>query len=285
MQIVKFNDAHKFYQQVENYLLNQEATHCLLIGLSKALSTSQSKNTRPYLAIVENKQEITAIAIQIPPRQLLISQSTDLEAVKLLAKDIASDNQSLPGVMASQPEAKTFVQTWQSLTGQSFKLKVAMQVHQLETVQPITKASGDLRLATESDRNLLVNWGKAFAQEALGDNSPESEHQSWFDKHLKNNSLYVWQDQVAVSMAAFGGTTPNGVRVNAVYTPPEYRGKGYATSCVATISQYLLAQGYQYCFLFTDLANPTSNYIYRKIGYVPICELFQFIFIDNNAIA
>ncbi len=76
-------------------------------------------------------------------------------------------------------------------------------------------------------------------------------------------------------MAAFGGATPNGIRVNAVYTPPEYRGKGYATSCVATVSQYLLTQGYQYCFLFTDLANPTSNHIYRQIGYLPIRKLIQ----------
>ncbi|MGL4881983.1 MAG: GNAT family N-acetyltransferase [Waterburya sp.] len=247
--------------------------------LSKALSTSQPEREKsPYLAIVENQQEIAATAIQTPPRPLILSQSTDLEAVKLLARHLASHNQSLPGVMASKPEAIIFARTWQSLTGQSFQLKVALQVHQLgkETVQPITKASGNLRLVTESDRNLLVNWGKAFEQEALGDDSPESEYQSWFDKHLKNKSLYVWQDQVVVSMAAFGGATPNGIRVNAVYTPPEYRGKGYATSCVATVSQYLLTQGYRYCFLFTDLANPTSNHIYHQIGYRPIRELSQF---------
>jgi uncharacterized protein len=264
--------------------LNQEATHCLLLSLSKALSTSQPKKANlPYLAIVENKQGIIATAIQTPPHPLLLSESTNLEAVKLLATDLASDNQSLPGVIASKPEATTFARTWQSLTGQSFKLKVALQVHQLETAtfQPITKASGNLRLATKSDRDLLINWGKAFEQEALGDDSSESEHQSWFDKHLKNNSLCVWQDQVAVSMAAFGGATPNGVRVNAVYTPPEYRGKGYATACVVTVSQYLLDLGYQYCFLFTDLANPTSNHIYRQIGYLPIRELSNFTFIDS----
>ncbi|MGL5939950.1 MAG: GNAT family N-acetyltransferase [Waterburya sp.] len=276
MQIIQFQDSQQFYQRVENYLLNQEATHCLLLFLSKALSTSQPEREKsPYLAIVENQQEIAATAIQTPPRPLILSQSTDLEAVNLLARDLASHNQSLSGVMASKPEAITFARTWQSLTGQSFQLKVALQVHQLgkETVQPITKASGNLRLVTESDRNLLVNWGKAFEQEALGDDSPELEHQSWFNKHLKNKSLYVWQDQVVVSMAAFGGATPNGIRVNAVYTPPEYRGKGYATSCVATVSQYLLTQGYRYCFLFTDLANPTSNHIYHQIGYRPIREL------------
>jgi predicted GNAT family acetyltransferase len=276
MQIIKFQDSQQFYQRVENYLLNHEATHCLLLFLSKAISTSQPKEENlPYLAIVENQQGIATTAIQTPPRPLLLSLSTDLEAVKLLARDLASRNQFLPGVMASKPEAITFASTWQSLTEQSFQLKIALQVHQLEkeTVQPITKASGSLRLATESERDLLINWGKAFEQEALGDNSSESEHQSWFNRHLKNKSLYVWQDQVAVSMAAFGGATPNGIRINAVYAPPEYRGKGYATSCVATVSQYLLTQGYQYCFLFTDLANPTSNHIYHQIGYRPIQEL------------
>ena len=79
-------------------------------------------------------------------------------------------------------------------------------------------------------------------------------------------------------MTAFGGATANGIKVSPVYTPPEYRGKGYATSCVAAVSQHLLNTGYKYCFLFTDVANPTSNHIYQKIGYQPVCEISDYSF-------
>ncbi len=83
-------------------------------------------------------------------------------------------------------------------------------------------------------------------------------------------------------MAACGGTTVNGIRVNAVYTPPKYRGKGYATSCVARMSQKLLNQ-HKYCFLFTNLANPVSNHIYRKIGYIPMENISNYsCFTDLN---
>ena len=60
--------------------------------------------------------------------------------------------------------------------------------------------------------------------------------------------------------------------MNAVYTPPEWRGRGYATAAVATLSSELLGEGYAMCVLYTDLANPTSNRIYRRIGYEAVCD-------------
>ncbi|WP_319421105.1 GNAT family N-acetyltransferase [Pleurocapsa sp. FMAR1] len=279
MDVVRFDNASEYYQRVESYLLEDEATHCLLLGISKALSKSDRDDANlPYLATVENKGLIKTTAIQTPPRKLMLAKSTDNKAVDSIAKDIASPNKSLPGVIAPKSEAIIFARTWQSLTGQAFELAVAMKIHQLEIVQPITSASGNLRLATQSDRNLLIKWGKAFEDEALGDNEPRSDHQLWFNRHLKQKSLFVWQDKVSVSMAAFGGATPNGIRINAVYTPPEYRGKGYATSCVAGVSQQLLNQDYKYCFLFTNLANPISNHIYRQIGYQPVWVIYDYDF-------
>jgi predicted GNAT family acetyltransferase len=63
-----------------------------------------------------------------------------------------------------------------------------------------------------------------------------------------------------------------------VYTPPEYRRRGYASASVAALSQSLLNQGHQFCFLFTDLANPTANHIYQDIGYQPVGDWHQYSF-------
>ena len=53
---------------------------------------------------------------------------------------------------------------------------------------------------------------------------------------------------------------------------PEFRGRGYASNCVAALTQKMLDQGRKFCFLYTDLSNPTSNKIYQQIGYRPVCD-------------
>jgi len=40
----------------------------------------------------------------------------------------------------------------------------------------------------------------------------------------------------------------------------------------------LLDEGRRFCALFTDLANPTSNRIYHKIGYRPVCDFDEYVF-------
>lgn len=135
-----------------------------------------------------------------------------------------------------------------------------------------------MRRAKECDRFLLIGWCKAFIREAIGDDAVKNDEVRLVDRHLSEGSLYLWQDNIPVSMAGFSGATPNGIRINLVYTPPLYRKKGYATSCVAALSQTLLDARCKYCFLFTDLANPTSNHIYQTIGYQPVCEMNNYWF-------
>jgi predicted GNAT family acetyltransferase len=84
-----------------------------------------------------------------------------------------------------------------------------------------------------------------------------------------------------ISMAREAGKTPNGVFVNFVYTPIPLRRKGYATECVAKLSNHLLKAGNKYCFLFTDLSNQTSNNIYQKIGYKPVIDVNHYKFLEK----
>ena len=70
----------------------------------------------------------------------------------------------------------------------------------------------------------------------------------------------------------------NGTVISLVYTPPELRSRGYATSSVYQLTKKLLIGGYKFCSLFTDLANPASNHIYPKIGFVPLGDTLEFDF-------
>ena len=84
--------------------------------------------------------------------------------------------------------------------------------------------------------------------------------------------FWIWEDGEPVSLAGFSGPTPNGIRIGPVYTPEDRRRRGYATRLVAEMSAHQLAAGRRFCFLYTDLANPTSNAVYERIGYRRVCE-------------
>jgi uncharacterized protein len=283
MKVHRYEDASQFYERVKDYLLSQEALHFLLLGISNFLIYNPERygEKPPYLATVETDGNIVAVAMRTPPRKLLLSKIQDFEAVKAIAQDLHLI-QSLPGVTAPMNEAKAFAEVWRSLTGQSYQLIKKLRTFQLEKVEPISQAPGYSRVATETDRELLLRWDEAFSLETSG--SVESDPKRWVEHTLQQSTAFIWQDKVPVSIACRGGITPNGVEINMVYTPPEYRKKGYASACVAALSQTLLNQGYKYCFLFTDLANPTSNHIYQAIGYQPVNDWYDYSFIENNPI-
>ena len=277
MEIQRFNDPKLYYQTIEAYLLQEEAVHCMMLGISKSLMEYPDYyDTVPYLVAIADKDRVVATAIKTPNYKLLLSRCSQSEAIVKIARDLAFDEQYLSGVIASEPEATTFAQAWYSLRAASYRQAFALRIHQLEKVESLIQASGYLRQATASDRTLLTSWIQDFEREALGDNKPQSDSVRWLALKLQQGNIYIWEDNIAVSMVAYGGATPNGIRINAVYTPPEYRQKGYATSCVAAMSQKLLEQGYQYCFLYTDISNPTSNSIYQKIGYQPVCDITDY---------
>lgn len=278
MQLIHFADAQQYLKWVQPYLLQQEAQHCLLLGISERIIHNREHfNHPPYLVAVEEDNILLAVALRTPPQKLVISHAIKPEALTLIAQDLYSQQQALPGVIGSQRDAQTFVKVWQAITGIPYRLGMQQRIYQLERVQPIPKASGYLRQASVSDRDLLIRWCQAFTEEALDKIETQNIERS-IDGYLKNNALYLWQDETPVSVAAFSGSTPNGIRINFVYTPKEYRRQGYASSCVAALSQALLDRGRKYCFLFTDLANPTSNRIYQSIDYQPIGEAVEYWF-------
>src|SRR5581483_4517864 len=120
------------------------------------------------------------------------------------------------------------------------------------------------RSATRADREFLVRWWKDFVDEALGDREELAQSERAVDARLASptSGVVLWSvDDKPVSFAGFAGPTPNGIRIGPVFTPPSLRKHGYASALVAALSQRLLDDGRRFCFLFTNLANPTSNKI------------------------
>jgi uncharacterized protein len=273
VRLHRFNTIDKFWDKTQAYLLQHEAENNVLLGVVYTLLHNPERYPDPpYLAMVESDGDIVATAIRTPPHKLLLSKVSNLEALTLVAQDL--QREPLPGVTGLVPEVETFLQEWQGLTRQSYRRLKEMRIHQLTALQPLIAANGHLRMLTEKDRALLLEWLPAFDAEISLEIMEDIER--IVTNLLKNQNTYLWEDNAPVSLAAgrqFSGTAS---RINLVYTPPEYRRKGYATACVAALSQKLLDEGCERCFLLTDLANPTSNHIYREIGYVPVCDWHEY---------
>ena len=148
------------------------------------------------------------------------------------------------------------------------------RLYELEHVTSAVTTPGSLRLAGPADRETMIEWARAFVAEL--DLVPETSD-AVVDRRIARGQFWVWDDDGAVSMASASLPAAGVTRVQNVYTPPELRGAGYATACVEHMSRGLLAAGLR-CVLYTDLGNPTSNAIYRRIGYEAVAEILGYQF-------
>lgn len=133
MKLHHFDNAQQYYERVKYYLLQHEADHSLILGITDNIIRSPERFTQqPYLVAVED-ETILAVALRIPPRKLILSRAVNTEAIRAIAQHLYSHSQILPGVIAPATVAKTFAQMWQALTGQSLKIGMRERIYQLET--------------------------------------------------------------------------------------------------------------------------------------------------------
>jgi predicted GNAT family acetyltransferase len=280
MQLHRRNDADEFAGEVGPFLLAREAEHNLLLGILGGIREEGGPyaDVEPYLAFVrDDAGRVALVAVRTPPHNVVLSTAATTALVDPLVADLSRAAVDLPGVTCPTELAATFTSRWEEITGRTSALAVSMRIFRASHARHPSGVAGCLRQASETDRTIAMAWGRAFEFEAVANEPDDEQAQRWADRMLQPNNdrgLVIWEvDGQPVSMAGYGGPTPNGIRVFAVYTPPPLRRRGYATACVAALTERLLANGRRFCFLFTDLANPTSNAIYQWIGYRPVLDV------------
>ena len=283
MEAVRLDDAAAFLAQAEPLLLADEARHNLILGIAGNARDGLYEDFRLWL--VHDDGEVAGAALRTQPYNLILARPRSPEALGTLAEAVESEK--LPGVVGAEPEVHEFAELWTKHTGVPARTNMRQGVYALERVVPLPAVPGSARIATEEDRELAVHWWIAFAEEALHEGGPGRERaEEMIDYRLssRNSGILLWEEGgVPTSLAGWGGATPNGIRIGPVYTPPELRGRGYATALTAELSQRLLdgrlfEGGRRFCFLYTDLANPTSNAIYERIGYRRVAESAEIVF-------
>ncbi|MEU0134967.1 GNAT family N-acetyltransferase [Streptomyces sp. NPDC006296] len=204
--------------------------------------------------------DVAGALVTTPPYPPVLGSAAP-EAVAALA-----DEPWLSGVNAEREAAVALAARWPR-----HRVDEELRLYRLGTAVPPSPApAGRPRAATAADRSLLVTWVRAFAAET---GQPADRAERIVDERTAHGGLTLWEhDGVPVSMAGVSRRIAGTVRVTTVYTPPEHRGLGYAAGVTAEAGRLARESGAAEVLLFTDLANPTSNGLYLRIGYEAVSD-------------
>ncbi|HEV7639760.1 MAG TPA: GNAT family N-acetyltransferase [Gaiellaceae bacterium] len=279
IRIRQFDQVAAFLDRAGGFLSRREAEHNLPLGLAGRLLDDPHAfgKQAAYLALAETDDAVVAVAIRTPPHNLILSEVDDDRAVAAFVADLRAT--PLPGVLGPLEASRRFAELWSEETGLPARIQIAQRIYRASEAVLPEGVPGRYRAYDDGDRDLVLGWLSAFAAESLPRGEPFAAEEL-LDRRLAEpgGGFVLWEDGAATSVSSFGGATPSGIRIGPVYTPPELRGRGYASALVAELTRRLIAGGRQFCFLFTDLANPTSNSIYQRVGYRPVTDVNLWVF-------
>lgn len=289
MDIVRFREAQAFLDVTFGLLSAEVVRNQVLLGVA-AMAADQPHVYPDYEAFVVFDGGVPVVAAaQTAPYNFIMSHGGNQGAVRLLSSAIAGSGLEVPGILGNLPLIGEFVRAWDRLTGTTSMEVLRQGVFSLEHVEDLVVTPGQMRDATKDDRTMLIEWWDAFNAEALPDDAHGARSSSVAERvdlrldpeRGQGVSLWVADDRV-VSMSGYSSPVADSVRIGPVYTPPDLRGRGFATALVAGQSRRFLAEGQDRCLLHTDLANPTSNAIYERIGYRKVAEAAEYRFASGS---
>ncbi len=261
---IEVTDSPVLFGERAGELLAARLEHNVLATALMSVRAAPHDHPGALFAWVEKRGSVVAAALRTPPRRMVATVMDAAIAEALMTCWLGADPE-LPGVVGPQHAAAALAAAWERLAAGRARLSEHEALYELErVVAPARPAPGRLRAAAAGERELLVRWWVAFGEEA-GAFAGDAEHA--VDRVMRRGGLFVWEDAGPVSMLGLNPAVAGAVRVGPVYTPPEHRNRGYASSAVAAVSEMALAGGARRCALFADLANPTANRIYQALGY------------------
>jgi ribosomal protein S18 acetylase RimI-like enzyme len=220
-------------------------------------------------------ESAVGVVVQSPLEYPATLTPMEPQTVVAMVDAIAEAGVALPGVNGDAATAASFAGQWSERRKSAATPFQGTRLYELLELGEAPRIEGQLRQAAPSDRSLMILWTRAF-QDEIGESASDTELRA--DRALAAGQLWLWdQNKETTSMAVAREPAQGVVRLSGVYTPPEKRKRGYAAACVHALSKHLRASGYR-CMLYTDLANPTSNSIYRRIGYRAIAEALRYRF-------
>jgi predicted GNAT family acetyltransferase len=272
----------EFLAHAEPWLLREPVLHNVFLTVleGKRLGRVPEASGDRWIRAVDEHGDVVGAAMYTPPRELLLGEVSEPVA-HALADYAVAHMDPLTGAVATTAVAEWFATRYAEAAGVAATPRMRSRIFRLDTEPvPPFEVPGRAREATAADRDLLIAWADAFAAEASPNDAPPVDNSRPIDARLKlGGLLWMWEDSgEPVTMAWITPPVARMARINAVYTPPERRGRGYASGCVAAASRHAQTALASTCMLYTDLANPTSNKIYQALGYRAVADVQEWVF-------
>ncbi|MEU1494214.1 GNAT family N-acetyltransferase [Streptomyces sp. NPDC005776] len=275
------DEVDRFLARAGDFLHSRPALHTLPLTVTEALRTRGPHAygpEAPVFGILERAGEVRATYFRTPPRPLNLTPLTPDESDGLAAH-LAALGHRLPAVSADRETAASFAEAWQRHTGAAADLHERQRLYRLGTLTaPQPRPEGRSRIAGARDREQLIRWHDDFVA-SIG-SGHGADGGSWADARIAGGRITLWEtpDGTPVSMAGVSPVVAGQARVAPVYTPAHLRGRGYAGAATVEAGRAAVAAGAAEVLLFTDLANPTSNGLYQRIGYRPVADFAVYDF-------
>jgi len=280
MKINEYSDPSTFLSILENDF-SKPFENELMIGLTSTLLKNPNHyQTKPFLSTIEDQGNIKLAAFLTPPWPIVLySEDTpSIQSLNCIIEHLENSNIPLSGVNAKNDLSSLFSKQWSLKNNCSSNQKMKMALFVLNHLNPIEPCNGYLIEAEEKHFDLIYDWALLFQK----DINLNYENEFLIKKHveyiIKSGNAFLWVDGDPVSMVFRERTHNIGFSIGYVYTPDNFQRKGYATNNIYEVCKISLNEGYLYSSLLTDLENPISNHIYKKIGFNEICEYQIFDF-------
>ncbi|AIQ51257.1 GNAT family N-acetyltransferase [Paenibacillus sp. FSL R7-0331] len=287
MQFKLYTDVHEFYKDTYDVLMRHEAQN--LIPLGNIIMGHEGEDKTDWrdpvnwlMVTISDDKGIQLTAIMTPPHNITLyatGNNINPEAVSCLLDGL--NDREIPGVTTEKTLAEYFAKEYTLRKGNTYTTTMNQRIYELTAVNPDIQKPGTVRLLDKKDIHFFPYWAEAFYAAGTYGTTEMSipQEAAPYLYRIESKKIYILEvNGIPVSMAGYTRVMQTAIGVAFVYTPPYERSKGYATSIVAQISQLALEKGFTKCVLYTDLANPTSNSIYQKIGYTPVCDSLQLQF-------
>jgi len=271
MQVRITDDAEGVIDHAGPFLRSKPVEHNLVL----TLLTERAAHPEPgRFWWATHDGDVAAVMFQSPLNFHAAITPAPRGAVAALAEHAAQAAPDLPGVSGEAATAAYFAGCWAERLKTPGAPVEGQRLYALTRLRPPDGVTGRLRRAVDADGDLLVAWMEAFEVDTGGAAvAPDA-----LRRRITGGLVWIWEDGVPVSMAALTPPLAGVTRVGPVYTVPEHRGHGYGAACTAAVSQVGLDGGAERCVLYTQLSNPQSNAIYRRLGYEPVQETVHYRF-------
>jgi predicted GNAT family acetyltransferase len=147
---------------------------------------------------------------------------------------------------------------------------MALKVDEMKIPEPLSQGTISCRRAAPADLALVAGWRLAHLQEQRAAALPalQAQAEEEMAERIDNGALWLAvSGNKPVAMAGLLALAAGRGLIGGVWTPPEYRGHGYARSVVAGMLLALRWQGVARAVLFTGKANAPAIAAYRALGF------------------